>query len=102
MLPVLEHPELAENDHRKDIDSPQLMPDRKRLQIWRIGRIDESPNGMPVAQPGAADPIRSHGIDQTSGTTAICSLNAGRDVIAAYQRSKLGIAGRSVTSCIKR
>ena len=28
-----------------------------------------------------------------SGTTANCSLNAGRDEIAAYQRSRLGVAG---------
>ncbi len=35
-----------------------------------------------------------------SGTTAICSLNAGRDEIAAYQRSMLANAGRSGMSCM--
>ena len=34
-----------------------------------------------------------------SGTDAICSLNAGRDEIAAYQRSRLGVDGRSGMSC---
>jgi len=34
-----------------------------------------------------------------SGTEATCSLNAWRDEIAAYQRSRFGIGGRSGMSC---
>ena len=44
-----------------------------------------------------AMPSRVHG---QRHRRAICSLNAGRDEIAAYQRSRFGVAGRSGMSCM--
>ena len=49
---------------------------------------------------GAANPRRVGTAHYDSGTTAICSLNAARDEIAAYQRSRFGVAGRSGMSCM--
>jgi len=34
-----------------------------------------------------------------SGTTATCDLNAAREEIAVYQRSRFGVAGRSGINC---
>ena len=57
---------------------------------------------LRTAMPGhdAFDSRPVEIVPYDSGTTAICCLKASRDEIAAYQRSRFGVAGRSGMSCM--